>query len=127
VNTTESWLDPLRMAALRFHLSARRPFSKHDQRVELYPEGCRWETANGDSGRSPTDAPLDELSFIYVIRPLPRLGDSTYTFNRYFDAQPNPTTVRVPVRDTTAATGESLLDAGDLQRPQFRVQGDVAR
>ena len=101
MNRTESWLDPLRMAALRFHASERRPFSKHDQRVELYPQERRWEAANGTSGGSPTDAPLDELSFIYFIRSLPLLTDSTYTFNRYFEEPRNPTTVRVVARDTT--------------------------
>jgi hypothetical protein len=102
VDRTESWLDPQRMAALRFRASERRPFSKHDLRVELYPEERRWEAANGTSGDSPTDAPLDELSFIYFIRSLPLDADSVSTFNRYFDEQRNPTTVRVVSRDTTA-------------------------
>ncbi|HEY9515649.1 MAG TPA: DUF3108 domain-containing protein, partial [Gemmatimonadaceae bacterium] len=101
-NRTESWLDPLRMAALRFHAFERRPFSRHDERVELYPEERRWQSENGTSGGSPTDAPLDELSFIYFIRSLPLPADSAYTFNRYFDADRNPTTVRVVSRDTIA-------------------------
>lgn len=101
-NRTESWLDPRRMAALRFHAIERRPFSKHDLRVELYPEERRWEATNGRSGASPTDAPLDELSFIYFIRSLPLDADSLVTFNRYFDAERNPTTVRMLARDTIA-------------------------
>src|SRR5690606_7895857 len=32
-NRTESWLDPVRMAALRFHASERRLLSKRDERV----------------------------------------------------------------------------------------------
>lgn len=107
-NRTESWLDPLRMAALRFHASERRPFSRHDERVELYPEERRWESANGKSGDSPTDAPLDELSFIYFIRSLPLQADSTYTFNRYFDLLRNPTTVRVVSRDTISTAAGSF-------------------
>ena len=103
-NLTESWLDPERMAALRFRASEHRPFSKHDEQVELYPEERRWESENGKSGDSPTDAPLDELSFIYFIRSLPLHADSTYTFNRYYDEQRNPTTVRVVSRDTVFTT-----------------------
>jgi hypothetical protein len=106
-NLTESWLDPDRMAALRFRASERRPFSKHDEQVELYPEERRWESGNGKSGNSPTDAPLDELSFIYFVRSLPLDSDSALTFNRYYDPQRNPTTVRVISRDSlSTAAGE---------------------
>jgi hypothetical protein len=106
-NVTESWLDPERMAALRFRASERRPFSRHEEQVELYPEERRWKTENGESGESPTDAPLDELSFIYFVRSLALDGDSTYTFDRYYDPQRNPTTVRVISRDSIAtAAGE---------------------
>ncbi len=106
-NLTESWLDPDRMAALRFRASERRPFSKHDEQVELYPEERRWESEKGKSGESPTDAPLDELSFIYFVRSLPLDSDSVYTFNRYYDSQRNPTTVRVISRDSiSTAAGE---------------------
>ncbi|HET7553250.1 MAG TPA: DUF3108 domain-containing protein [Gemmatimonadaceae bacterium] len=106
-NVTESWLDPDRMAALRFRASERRPFSKHDEQVELYPEERRWETEHGKSGESPTDAPLDELSFIYFVRSLALDTDSTYTFDRYYDPQRNPTTVRVISRDAlSTAAGE---------------------
>lgn len=106
-NLTESWLDPARMAALRFRAVERRPFSKHEEEVEMYPEERRWETENGKSGESPTDAPLDELSFIYFIRSLPLDADTTYTFNRYYDPRRNPTTVRVVGRDSlSTAAGE---------------------
>jgi hypothetical protein len=125
-NVTESWLDPERMAALRFRASERRPFSKHDERVELYPEERRWEAENGKSGESPTDAPLDELSFIYFIRSLPLDADSAFTFNRYYDAQRNPTSVRVISRDSlsTAAGGfRTVLVEMRVRDPQH-YQGE---
>lgn len=106
-NLTESWLDPDRMAALRFRALEKRPFSKHQEEVELYPEERRWATENGKSGDSPTDAPLDELSFIYFIRSLPLDADTAYTFNRFYDSQRNPTTIRVISRDSlSTAAGD---------------------
>lgn len=102
VERTESWLDPNRMAALRFHMYERRFLSKHEERVELYPEERRWETDVGRSGESPTDAPLDELSFIYFLRSLPLEPGGSYELNRYFDAERNPTHVRVLSRDVVA-------------------------
>ncbi len=125
-NLTESWLDPDRMAALRFRALEKRPFSKHEEEVELYPEERRWEMENGKSGDSPTDAPLDELSFIYFIRSLPLDADTAYTFNRFYDPQRNPTTVRVISRDslsTAAGQFRTVLVEMRVRDPQ-RYQGE---
>ena len=99
VNRTESWLDPVQLRALRFHKHERHPLSKHDQRVELYPDEGRWEDAVGGSGTIATASPLDELSYLYFIRTLPLAPDSTYRFDRHFEAERNPTTVRVVGRE----------------------------
>ncbi|MEO8564081.1 MAG: DUF3108 domain-containing protein [bacterium] len=92
---TISWLDPTRMAALRFTKQERNPIARHNETVELFPEERRWEGSDGASGDSPTNTPLDELSFIYFIRTLPLLTDSTLTYSRHFDPVRSPTTVRV--------------------------------
>jgi hypothetical protein len=114
------------MAALRFRAVERRPFSKHEEEVELYPEERRWETEKGKSGDSPTDAPLDELSFIYFVRSLPLDTDSAYTFNRFYDPQRNPTTVRVISRDSVATAAgrfSTVLVEMRVRDPQ-RYQGE---
>ena len=100
VDETESWLDPVAMASLRFHKHERHPLSKHSERIELFPEQRRWEAEDGRSGGSPTDAPLDELSFMYFIRTLPLAAESTYRFDRHFEAGRNPASVRVIRRET---------------------------
>ena len=108
---TESWLDPERISALRFHKRERHPLAKGEQLVELFPMERRWEGTDGARGESPTDAPLDELSFIYFIRTLPLEIDSTYTFDRHFEAGRNPVTVRVvgtEVIETKAGTFNTI-------------------
>lgn len=107
---TESWLDPLRMASLRFRKRERHPLSKAHQDVELYPDEQRWEGSRGTGGESPTDDPLDELSFIYFIRTLPLAADSVYEFDRHFQRDRNPITVRVLGRENVA-TGLGELPA----------------
>jgi hypothetical protein len=97
---TCSWIDPQRMATLRFQKHERHPLSKHDEKVELFPEEHRWERAAGDSGVSPTDDPLDELSFIYYVRTLPLALDTTYELTRHFEPGRNPIHVKVVRRDT---------------------------
>ena len=99
-DATKSWLDPRRMASLRFVKSERHPFSSGDQDVSMYPAERMWTSADGEGGESITDAPLDELSFIYFLRTVPLAPDSVYRFNRHFDAARNPTTVRVIGRDS---------------------------
>jgi len=109
---TVSWLDPSRMAAMRFSKVERNPISRHSEAVELFPDERRWTGRNGESGDSPTSAPLDELSFIYFVRTLPLLTDSALTFSRHFDVVRSPTTVRVLGREpvtTPAGTFQTVL------------------
>jgi hypothetical protein len=107
VNQTESWVDPERMATLRFHKHEKQPLSSHDQRVELYPDQRRWQAADGTSGETAGDAPLDELSYIYFLRTLPLPADAEFRFDRHFEAARNPTVVRVVGRETvTTPAGE---------------------
>jgi hypothetical protein len=107
VDRTESWLDPVAMAALRFYKHERHPLSNHRERVELFPDQQRWEADDGRRGASATDAPLDELSFIYFIRTLRLTSGAIYRFDRHFEADRNPASVRVLGRETvTTPAGE---------------------
>jgi hypothetical protein len=128
-NRTESWLDTRRMAALRFRAYEHRPFSTHEQKVEMYPDERRWTAQDGTSGTSASDAPLDELSFIYFIRSLPLDSDSTLTFDRYFDATRNPTLVRVVGRDSVATDAgifAALVVEMDVRDPRhYQGQGSL--
>jgi hypothetical protein len=91
----DSWLDPERMAILRSETSEKRPFAQHEEQVSVFPEESRWATDAGRSGSSPTDAPLDELAFIYFVRTMPLAPDSAYRVDRHYDLARNPVEVRV--------------------------------
>ena len=92
---TQSWLDPVMMRSLRFSERERRLFSSRNRTVEIYPVEQRWTADNGEFGETLTTLPLDELSFIYFLRSLPLRQDTSYEFNRHFDASRNPVRVRV--------------------------------
>jgi hypothetical protein len=109
-DTTESWLDPRRMASLRFVKREHHPLSRHDEDVALFPDEKRWSASDGSSGDAMTSAPLDELSFIYLLRTVPLAIDSTYRFNRHFDEARNPTTVKV-LRRESVTVGAGAFDA----------------
>ena len=99
VSRSSSWFDPVRGRSLRFLKQERNPLSHEDESVDLFPDQKRWKSAEGDTGLSVTNAPLDELSFMYFIRTLPMTPGATYSFDRYFDTSRNPTTVRVIRRE----------------------------
>lgn len=96
---TTSWLDPERMAAMRFEKRERHLLVRREESVELFPEERRWRARDGEVGESPTSAPLDELSFIYFVRTLPLGSDSTLRFARHFDPERSPTLIRILGRE----------------------------
>ena len=65
----------------------------------MFPDKKEWKSAGGQISESPTDTPLDELSFMYFIRTLPMIPGSTYSFDRHFDLARNPVTVSVIRRE----------------------------
>jgi hypothetical protein len=93
-DNTTSWLDPLRMATMRFQKEERHLLARHSEDVSMEPLAKRWTTADGKEGTSPTDMPLDELSFIYAIRTFPLPDGATLTLDRHFDPDRNPTTIK---------------------------------
>ena len=90
-----SWLDPIRMTALRYTSRERHILSRHDDAVEIYPGEKRWSAASGAEGAIEGSMPLDELSFLYYLRTLPLNADTVLTLARHFDVARNPTVVTV--------------------------------
>jgi Protein of unknown function (DUF3108) len=99
VSSSSSWFDPLRGSSLRFLKRERNPLTHNNESVDLYPDRKEWKSANGEAGQSPSDTPLDELSFMYFIRTLPMTPGATYSFDRHFDPARNPITVSVIRRE----------------------------
>lgn len=91
---TTSWLDPVRFAAQRYDKREVRFLARHTEHVELEPATRAWTSADGRTGRSPSAAPLDELSFIYWLRTVTLGPDETRTLERHFDPERNPTVIR---------------------------------
>jgi hypothetical protein len=124
-----SWLDPERMAAMRFEKRERHLLARREEAVDLFPDEQRWRAKDGATGDSPTTAPLDELSFIYFIRTLPFTSDSTLRFARHFDAERSPTFVRVLGReqvDTPAGSFSTVVVEMRVRDPQhYKGEGRI--
>ena len=145
---TTSWLDPLRMAAMRFDKQELRFMSRHSEHVELDPSTREWTEADGRTGHSPTTQPLDELSFIYWLRTVTLGPDETLTLERHFDPARNPTVIRslgrgrvvtpmgtfatrdveMRVRDTRNYKGEGVIRfsfSDDACRRPVRIESTI--
>jgi hypothetical protein len=105
---TQSWFDPLRMASVHYHKKARTPIKSRNEQVEIFPEERRWKNHTGGGGSTPTDAPLDELSFLYFVRTLPLDAGATYSLTRHYDPRRNPVKIRVLRREQTALSTGSV-------------------
>jgi hypothetical protein len=123
---TSSWLDARRLTSLRYVKRERHPLSRHDDEVELFPESRAWRAKDGTTGASPTDEPLDELSFMYFLRTLPLDGAHDWRFDRHYAADRNPTLVRVVKREdivTAAGTFRTVQLEMRVKDPR-RYKGD---
>ncbi len=99
-DNTTSWLDPIRMSAMRFVKEEHHLMARHNEDVTIEPLTRHWSAADGRSGTSPTNIPLDELSFMYAVRTFSLSTDSATVLDRHFDAERSPTTLRMIGRDT---------------------------
>ena len=97
---TSSWFDPQRFAILRFEKQERHVLSRSDEQVTIDRTDQRWTDADGGGGALGSEFPLDELSFMYLLRTLPLERDTVLRVDRHFDARRNPTIVRIMGRDT---------------------------
>ena len=124
-----SWLDPERMAAMRFEKRERHLLTRRDESVDLFPEERRWRTSAGETGSSPTSAPLDELSFIYFVRTLSLTAETTLRLDRHFDLDRSPTIVRVLEREqvsTPAGTFNTVVVEMRVRDPQhYKGEGTI--
>ena len=92
----ESWLDAFKLCALRFEQDQHEIRYRRHRILDFFHEECRWQRVDSQEGGSmPTDAPLDEISFIYFVRTIPLEVGQTYTFDRYFKREGNPVILQV--------------------------------
>ncbi len=94
-----SWLNPATMTSLRYTSRANHLLKRSNDAVDIFTEERRWKADRGLEGTLVTEAPLDELSFLFFLRTLPLLSESALTFSRHFDEARNPTLVRVVGRE----------------------------
>jgi hypothetical protein len=98
-----SWIagsTPEMLRTLRYTKHERNPFGGTNEDVEIMPDGRTWSARDGRSGALVTDRPLDELSFIYLVRMLSLDSEGTLEVRRHYDGARNPVWITYIGRDT---------------------------
>ena len=96
-----SWLDAQSLVSRRFKQDVKEVRYERKRFFEFFPEEKRWRRLDKDErGTLPTDAPLDDLSFLFYARTLPLEVGKTYTLDRYFKEDGNPVTLKVLRKQT---------------------------
>jgi hypothetical protein len=111
----ETWLDKSRLYSLRFAQRTRYPRFSRDRTREFLAEERRWTgrtNTREESGKLPTNLPLDEIGFIYHARTMSLEVGREYTLNRFWNPDGNPVRLRVLRRETVkvpAGTYETIV------------------
>lgn len=126
---TTSWLDPARFAITRFEKFERHPLSRSEERVVINVAAGTFTDSGSPPAPLGSPRPLDELSFVYLLRTLPLDRDTTFTIERHFDPARNPTVVRVlgeEVISTPAGIFRTRIVEMDVKDPKrFRGTGTI--
>jgi hypothetical protein len=119
---TRSWIEEGALSTLRFERLERSPLGTKSEEVEIFPEELRWQAADGETGETACEHPLDELSFIYFIRTLPLKEGDVYTMTHHFDPDRNPVVLRVMGRERMRVpAGEFATVVVEMQVSDERV------
>ena len=118
----ESWLDVESLTSRRFSQNLRQVRYRRNRSYEIYPED-RYFTVSDQDGREEmiTNAPLDDISFVYYARSLPLEVGDVYRLDRYFQEDGNPVLLEVVRRDRVevpAGTFETVV-----VRPVIQTSG----
>jgi hypothetical protein len=118
-----TWMDTQELFSHRFKQDQKEVRYERHRTIDFFPAQKLWRTTDGkDTGTMPTDAPLDDVSFIYFLRTIPLEVGQTYTFNRYFKEDGNPVVVRVLRRQTVKTANAGTFNTIVVQ-PIIKTKG----
>ena len=113
--TYRSWYDPEDGRSRAYVVTEQRGRDRlHEKDVRIDKRGHWRDAATGEEGQALHEAPLDELSFLYVVRQLPLDDGDELTLFRHYREADNP--VRITVR------GREILRVDDRDVPVIRLE-----
>jgi hypothetical protein len=96
-----SWFDSTSFAPIQSARDLREPRYKASKLFEIFPDR-RTYRLRGEPEQPTVAEPLDDVSFVYLVRTLPLEPGQCYELRRYFRLEGNPVVIRVVRRDTVS-------------------------
>jgi Protein of unknown function (DUF3108) len=119
-DTTVSWFDSVTFNSVRFMQHLHDPGYSANRDTQIFPEERKYRTNDGEAHASVSD-PLDDMSFVYLVRRLPLEPGQCYVLSRYFKPESNPVVVHVIRRDTVSVPAGRF--PAILIRPEIKTKG----
>lgn len=113
-DVTTSELDPANRRTVRYDKRERSPLGGRTESVVIDQRAATWTESGRTYPLASTD-PLDELSFIYLIRALELGNGEERVLMRHFDQARNPVRLR--------ATAAEDTDIIEMRAPDARQKG----
>ena len=94
----ESWFDTHTLSSLRFVQQLEEGGKDRERRFEIFPDKATF-IQEGKPEKPSVSEPLDDGSFLYFVRSRQLEVGQTYSFDRYFQPDRNPVTLKVLRRE----------------------------
>lgn len=94
-----SWARTSDMVSLRFHQNFDEDGKIRRRYYEIFPDSGFYRERERKEQKPTVSEPLDDAAFFYFIRTTPLEVGKTYNFDRYFQKEKNPVTIRVVKRE----------------------------
>jgi hypothetical protein len=119
-DSTVSWFDTTTLVSLRFVQHIREGRYHADRDFQIYPERGAY-VLNDEPETKSVREPLDDASFLYFLRTVPLEVGHTYQFDRYFQPEGNPITIKVLRRERVTVPAGTFNAI--VVKPQFKTPG----
>lgn len=122
---TVSDLDPERLATLRYTKRERSPIGRRNEDITVDRAAHTWTDGNATSPLA-SEEPLDELSFINLVRSLVLTRGAEVVLNRHFDKDRNPVRVRLIAAPVDSIINNAPVDVLEMRVPDKRQDTGVS-
>lgn len=119
-DSTVSWFDTTTFASRHFVQRLREGRYRADRDFTIDPEHMVYSN-KGQPDVPSVALPLDDISFLYFVRTLKLDTGAVLTFDRYFQPEGNPVTIRVIRHERIQVPAGEF--AATMIEPEFRTGG----
>lgn len=117
-----SWFDVGTLQSWRFVQELNQTSYHSYRHYEMVPARRSWERQdNGEYGTLGSLIPIDDVSFIYLMRTLPLVPGETYVVDRYYKEDGNPIEIEVLRYDHRKTEGVEYETV--VVRPRVKTDG----